>query len=115
MSNIYSTPEQPPLNPEQARLWLLGDARFTIQNALLRQHKQIAVDLARQRVMDMQIIEKSADVPTLAPNDIGALRPQAVPVSTERLPLSAEQTSQEATRQQLIAEAYERINEAHAA
>lgn len=115
MSNIYSTPEQPPLDPEKTRLWLLGEARFGTQQALLRQHQQIAVDLARQRVIKMQLVEKSTEAPTLAPVETEVPLLHARPVSSEQPPLSTEQINQEAVRQQLLDDAYRQINEAHAA
>ncbi|GEM_PF-2289690 len=115
MSNIYSTPEQSPLNPEIGRVQLVGEARFYLQNALFRRHPQMVADLAQRRLGKAKLVENAVAIAAVAPVAVEAPRLYAVPTANEATPPSVELTDQEAARQQLIDEAYQRINEAHAA
>jgi len=115
MSNIYSTPEQHPLTPEIGRVQLVGEARFYLQNALFRRHPQMVADLAQRRLGKAKLVENTVAIPTVPPVAAEVPRFYAVPTANEATPPSVELTGQEADRQRLIEEAYQQINEAHAA
>lgn len=115
MSNNYSTPEQQSRDPENARRRLVAEARYGLQKGLLGLYPQMASDLARQRVINMQLVERSIDTPAANPIYTEAPQLESKPITSEPTPLSPEQASQEATRQKLLEDAYNQINEAHAA
>jgi hypothetical protein len=118
MSNIYSsTPEQSPQNSEIGRRRLVADARYGIQKGLLGLYPQMAADIARQRFINMQLVERSVAPPDAEPINPIATSLHSVPPTNEVIiPITAVQTIEEAaTYQQLLDDLHNQIDEAYAA